>query len=342
MDSLSHKIENVEQNKGGDTIPPLFSVLMAVYNAQPYLEDALKSMQCQTCPSWELICVDDASTDDSLEILERYAAADERIKFFSKSVNQGQAIARNEALTYARGAYVVMLDADDWLSEDCLESVRNSFMQETDSVVLRLVQYHQENGHEELYETPYKASDVLSGHDAFVASLDWTLHGLYAVRRELHLRYPYDTSCHLYSDDNTTRLHYLHSREVRFCQGTYFYRKHEKSATSVVSADRFLYMQANLSMHKTLVREHVEPEILQFYERHRWLNYIDQLWLYSQYKNALTSNERQQIEASFREIYSTFSDRPVPVKFGYTRLRCYELFRLQEHLYFLLRRIMHK
>lgn len=337
---------------------PLFSILMAVYNAESYLKAALQSVIRQTCSSWQLICVDDASTDGSLEILRRYAARDERITVIHKEKNQGQAVARNEALQVACGAYVMMLDADDWLSDDCLEKVAEAFTPETDSVVLRLMQHYEEPAQagmketgkdagqpeadcrEELYAMPYAEDAVLSGYEAFVASLDWTLHGLYAVRRQIHLRYPYDTSCHLYSDDNTTRLHYLHSREVRFCSGTYFYRKHAQSCTSAISADRFLYMQANLSMRQTLLSEDVPADIVQFYERHRWLNYIDQIWLFISHRHELSPVARKQVEQSFREVYSTFSSCPVPPKFGYTRLRSYSLFWAQERLYFLLRRVL--
>lgn len=318
---------------------PLVSILMAAYNASAYLEEALQSVRRQTMPRWELLCVDDASQDDTLEILRHHASEDTRIRVFHKDKNEGQAVARNEALLKACGEIVMMLDADDWLSDDCLERVVDGFAEEKDCVVLRVMEHYEEDGRESLYEIPYKTGDVIPGSEAFEVSLDWCLHGLYAVRRDIHLRYPYDTSCHLFSDDNTTRLHYLHSRRVGFCDGTYYYRKHPNSCTNSISPDRFLYMQANLSMKEALLREGVSQDILDRYECHRWLNYIGQMWLYYNCKVQFTAGQREEIEHRFQDIYQTFSGRPVPAKFGYTRLDSYRLFLVQESIYFFMKRL---
>ncbi len=339
--------DTARSNAAVSAFPPLspkVSILMAVYNAEPFIDKAILSLQGQTMPHWQLICVDDASTDGSWQRLQQYAQTDPRITLLHKQKNEGQAIARNEALQHAEGELVTMLDADDWLSADCLQKAIEAFTDQTDTVVLRLMEWYPEGedgerGREVPYPTRYALSDVISGHDAFVASLDWQLHGLYVVRRSLHQRYPYDTSCRLFSDDNTTRLHYLHSREVRFCAGTYCYRKHAQSCTNAITADRFLYMSANLSMLNTLRREGVSPDVIAFYEQHRWLNYIGQIWLYVQHRDKLTEAERKQIRDRFRFIYATFHGNPVPPKFGYTHFRSYRLFRWQEHLYFFLRRL---
>lgn len=343
---------------------PLVSILMAAYNASAYLDDALQSVRRQTVVRWELLCVDDASQDDTLGILQRYASEDARIRVFHKDRNEGQAVARNEALQEAQGEIVMMLDADDWLSDDCLERVLACFYgqsqgqyvdepsyspersgasdSEIDCVVLRLMEHYEEDGRESVYEIPYQTGESIPGPEAFEASLDWRLHGLYAVRRDIHMRYPYDASCHLFSDDNTTRLHYLHSRKVGFCQGTYYYRKHANSCTNSISPDRFLYMQANLSMREALLREGVSQDILDRYESHRWLNYIGQMWLYSKCSTQFTSAQRKEIEGRFRDIYHTFTGRPVPAKFGYTRFDSYRLFLLQESIYFFLRRLFRR
>lgn len=322
---------------------PKVSILMAVYNAEAYLDHAIESVTAQSMPDWQLICVDDASTDSSWHKLQQYAERDSRVQVLHKEKNEGQAVARNEALQVAKGEYVTMLDADDWLSSDCLQLALNAFTPQTDTVVLDLVQHFEKDdsaeGREERYAIPYLYNNVISGYDAFIASLDWKLHGLYVVRRDLHLLYPYDTSCHLFSDDNTTRLHYLHSREVRFCEGRYYYRKHPDSCTNIISADRFLYMEANLSMRNMLLKEGVSQEVLDDYESHRWLNYIGQIWLYVQHKGQLTPSERQQIRKRFEAIYHTFKGNPVAPKFGYTHFRNYNVFLLQEFLYFGLRKM---
>ncbi|HUY31712.1 MAG TPA: glycosyltransferase [Pirellulales bacterium] len=91
---------------------PQVSVLMAVYNGERFLPQALDSVRCQTFTDFEFLIVDDGSTDDTRAILERYARRDGRIRFLSRS-NTGRTRALNEALGMAQGEYVARMDADD-------------------------------------------------------------------------------------------------------------------------------------------------------------------------------------------------------------------------------------
>ena len=97
-----------------------FSIIMPVYNTALYLKKSIQSVIEQTYENWELICVNDGSTDDSLEICEHYAKQDSRIKVFSK-VNEGVSVARNFGLKKVTGERVIFLDADDWLSSNYIE-----------------------------------------------------------------------------------------------------------------------------------------------------------------------------------------------------------------------------
>lgn len=85
---------------------------MAVYNAAPYLREAIGSIRAQSLRDWELICVDDGSTDESRRILEEFARGDSRLRVVSRK-NTGPAGARNEALALARAPLVAIMDADD-------------------------------------------------------------------------------------------------------------------------------------------------------------------------------------------------------------------------------------
>ncbi len=91
---------------------PAVSVLLPVYNAQRYLPAAVESVLGQTFRDFELIAVDDGSTDRSLEILRKYEAADPRVRIISRP-NAGLVASLNEALTIARGAFIARMDADD-------------------------------------------------------------------------------------------------------------------------------------------------------------------------------------------------------------------------------------
>jgi glycosyltransferase involved in cell wall biosynthesis len=91
--------------------PPLVSAIMPTYNGAPFLADAVDSVVGQTFADWELIVVNDGSTDDTVEVLRRYT--DPRIHIVHQARNQGRAMARNVALTHARGRYIAICDSDD-------------------------------------------------------------------------------------------------------------------------------------------------------------------------------------------------------------------------------------
>ncbi|HCC00880.1 MAG TPA: glycosyl transferase [Ruminococcaceae bacterium] len=99
----------------------LVSVIMPVYNKERYLEDAVHSVLTQTYPNWELILVDDCSTDRSPLMIEAYRQKDERVRAYCMPQNGGAALARNRALEMAKGRYVAFLDADDLWKPQKLE-----------------------------------------------------------------------------------------------------------------------------------------------------------------------------------------------------------------------------
>jgi len=101
--------------------PPAVSVIIAVYNGAATLGDCLRSVCAQTLQNLEIICVDDASTDATAQVIETWADGDSRVRGVRQIVNRGQGSARNRGLEMARGKYVIMLDADDIFRRDFLE-----------------------------------------------------------------------------------------------------------------------------------------------------------------------------------------------------------------------------
>lgn len=97
-----------------------FSVIIPVYNVGKYLRDALNCLVNQTYSNFEAICVNDGSTDNSLEILKEYSNKDKRFVVITQE-NQGQGIARNKAIDIANGDYILFLDPDDLIETDTLE-----------------------------------------------------------------------------------------------------------------------------------------------------------------------------------------------------------------------------
>ena len=95
---------------------PKVSIILPIYNVAPYLDAAFQSLLTQTLADIEVIAVNDGSTDNSQEIIDRYAAQDSRV-IALRQENQGQSVARNLALKHATGEYIYMMDSDDMLGE---------------------------------------------------------------------------------------------------------------------------------------------------------------------------------------------------------------------------------
>lgn len=329
------------------------TVLTAVYNSEKYLRQCLDSLCAQTLKDIQIICIDDCSTDGSYAILEEYADKDRRICLLKTECNSGQAVARNYGLKFADGEYVAMLDSDDWFAPDALEKAYTAIVEtpEADCAVFRLMQYYEDTGTVEVYENKTNKK-VLGGEEAFRLSLDWSMHGLYIVRTCIHEIYPFDTACRLYSDDNATRMHYLHSRKVVMCEGEYYYRKHSASMTGSYTILRFDYMDANMSMKKQLEREaeegglHDADEVLDFYENHRWLNIVGMYWFFYRNRNRFTTEECGEIERRIADCLMTVERRRIrpglKFKLGYYPFRSYRMFKMTENFYFRLRGLLWK
>ena len=277
-----------------------FSVLVAVYNAAPYLRACLDSVLHQSVDELQILCVDDASTDDSLSILSEYAARDRRVEVIRLDQNQGQAAARNVALSRAKGEWILMVDADDLLGEDALEELARTMKRfpSADCIVLQLVRFGAAQATER--EDGPTPNVVFTGEEACRAAINWTLNGLYAGRRDLYMRMPFDDSSRVYSDDNTSRIHYLLSRQVAVSAGEYLYRQHEASATHRFDLRRLDFLAANRSLRSLLEQHQANADILMACEEHCWRNYVGLYLQFQRHWSAFSPQAHQQIRNAFK------------------------------------------
>ena len=108
---------------------------MPVYNSEQYLKRSIESVLNQTYRNIELLCVDDFSLDDSLNILNEYQKIDNRIKIIEFKQNKGQGFARNEALKQSSGDYIMFLDSDDSFELNTCELVLNQIVKNNNEFV---------------------------------------------------------------------------------------------------------------------------------------------------------------------------------------------------------------
>lgn len=121
----------------------MISIIIPVYNCEDYLYVCLKSVLKQTYSEFEVICVNDCSTDSSLEILDYFAKIDDRIKIFNNGKNRGSSYSRNIGLKHAKGDYIFFLDSDDWISFNTLEELsKNAKSNDSDLVFYKLARFN--------------------------------------------------------------------------------------------------------------------------------------------------------------------------------------------------------
>lgn len=113
---------------------PLISVIVPVYNVEPYLKRCLSSILAQTYRNLEIICVNDGSTDNSLDILNEFAEKDSRIKVLSQA-NSGVSTARNAGIDQAHGEYITFVDSDDTVQESMYTTLMALFDEEEIDIV---------------------------------------------------------------------------------------------------------------------------------------------------------------------------------------------------------------
>lgn len=100
-------------NKEINYIDDLVSIITPVYNAEKFIEETIKSVQAQTYTNWEMILVDDLSSDNSEVIIKKMQDSDSRVKYIKLKENSGAAVARNTGIENSRGRYIAFLDSDD-------------------------------------------------------------------------------------------------------------------------------------------------------------------------------------------------------------------------------------
>ncbi|MDM8218489.1 glycosyltransferase family 2 protein [Parasutterella secunda] len=132
----------------------ILSVISPVYNGSKYLEPFLRSVLQQSFPHFELIMVDDGSTDSSVEIIKSYQKNDSRIHLIGQN-HKGAGSARNFGLSQAKGQYIIFLDCDDWFNDDFFKTMIDRIeVDQSDIAVCEFFIYNQQTGETEKFVIP--------------------------------------------------------------------------------------------------------------------------------------------------------------------------------------------
>lgn len=214
---------------------------MPAYNAQSYICAAVDSVINQTYKNWELLIVDDGSTDDTVNIIENEYKDEARVILIKQKHKGTAGAARNTAIDVAKGEYMQILDSDDYLSPDCLKSYVDVLekTKEKPDLILPIAYAVDDNGKISIrWESP-NDSKKITGQTAFELSLDWKIHAWMCIESGLLRKIKYEEQI-VNGDELTSRKLFYNAKTVLFTNGIYYYRLNQNSTTR--SAKNFVKM----------------------------------------------------------------------------------------------------
>lgn len=279
------------------------SILMAVYNAEKWVQKSIDSVLAQSYSDWELICMDDGSMDSSLQILQHNATIDNRIRVYSYSHCGNHAVYLNRGAKLSKGEFLFPLDSDDWISSNLLlQLLRRQVETNADFVIPDM--YRVDEQENELSSTVgYNGNRgiVVTGRQAVVYSLDWSIHTLGLIRKTIALAHPFDEDG--FNVEVTSRQRLLSCDSVAFSEGVYYYLQNLQAITKRFGIRKFYYVVIDMKMMCFLHENGFDKEIESSYYAEALKRLIATQILYYQRGKELSANDRIRVKKYLDDAY---------------------------------------
>lgn len=218
-------------------ISPLISIIVPVFNAKDYISNCIRSILCQSYANFELILVDDGSTDGSGELCDFWSKRDGRIKSIHQR-NSGQSAGRNKGLSLACGEYILFVDSDDYISPCLLQSALSKMiMTDSEVCIFKHALVSEDGGDPYPYpeDKKFPSDSISDGHLAVEYLISQKIH-CYAwirlVRSELYKRIGFFFPEGRLMEDMSTTLRVLgEAKRVCYIQRVFYYYRQRKAST---------------------------------------------------------------------------------------------------------------
>lgn len=261
------------------------SIITPVYNCEKYLRHTIESVINQTYPNWELIIIDDASTDNSLQEAMRYAKQDKRIQVHQYIYNQGVSICRNTGIKNATGDYVAFLDADDLWAADKLEK-QLAFMKTHNADFSHTAYAFMNDDGEVMKKGKAKVSPVVGLKDYMKTTQIGMSSVMYNRRHIPDLRFPSDR---MLCEDARVWMHYMR-------KGYHFYGLNQVLSLYRIRPHQLSHNKFKMATN-TLRRYIAENNVPQYKKLFYFINYA-----YNGIKKRLRPSQ-----LDMQEIYQNFN-----------------------------------
>ena len=294
----------------------MISVIIPIFNDEDYLHVCLNSVLKQTYEDFEVICIDDASTDASLEILEYFAKKDSRIKILKNKTNNGPGFSRNRGLDIAKGKYISFLDGDDWLVSNAFEILlEKTEKYNLDMLMFRNIVYYENSkkfGMEAYYDMDYLnkfESKVFNHFDLdktklfIMSNAPWNKFYLKSFLNDNNIRFPNENLIH---EDNPFFYKVITSAKRVSRINTYLYTRRRRPGSIMTLNNERLF--DNIDICYLILEVFLKTPHLYEYYKKEILTYIFVLILNGKYKQI----EEKYKEKFFNEclkVYETFYNK---------------------------------
>lgn len=279
---------------------------MACYNCTAYLSRSVMSVLNQTYKNWELICVDDGSTDGTYDKLLGFSRQDNRIKAFTKKHSGMAAPNRNYALEFISGDFIFVLDSDDEINPECLSECVKRYEElkakdiDVDIIIPKLVFLYPNQAKKRticgIVNQCGSESKILDGKKAFSYSLDWRISGLGMYKTILVKKLKwYEEGMN--GDEYSTREFFINSRYIAFAKnGVYIYYQNEDSVTKKLSIKLFDTFKGLYKLETLAKSFNMSKDIIKKINQDRYKMFYSLQELYCKNKHNFNNEEKNQIE----------------------------------------------
>ena len=287
----------------------LVSIIMPVFNAENYLVRSIGSVIAQSYKNWELLIVDDGSTDQSRSIIQSFCINDDRIKLFCNS-HGGTAHARNTALDRARGDYIAFIDADDAYHPEYLQSlVHACTVKDVDIAICRIIEGNDEQAFLSEKKEPNFTVNSSSAVLTRMYSGEWadfitSCTKVYKAELFKNLRFPDGM---FFEDLATIHKAIYYANKIAITDSAlYFYNKtpdsSSKTRKSVELLDREKALRSHWEFYLSFNREDLALKAISFY-------LIELITIYYRVEQSDKPEDALLIKKQFNKIYHSYKKR---------------------------------
>lgn len=297
------------------------SIIVPVYNTEKYIEDCIKSVIQQTYLNWELVLIDDGSTDSSYLICKKFADEDSRICLYHQE-NKGQGAARNYALGLCHGEYITYLDSDDMVHERLLEDLMQVCEDSNADIVTAQIDTFTSKPQSKTDEICVRVEYSSGFFENFIIEKNWQNHVITSklYKKELILEIPFPELRAIEDEFFLTEVFFKAEKVVSISNVRYFYRQTENST-----------MRGGYNPHRELIIDALlrRAEVCRNANMEQLANIVDGQCLlecmdwWNQFNQHDDNIRADEIRTIFKDIYKSGLKSKMLTRKDVIRIKCF-------------------